>query len=512
MSSDLSVQLAGDVLRDHFGTAVERVGTILLERGPLSLQDILRFANQSGCRGLFRFPQVRNALLTLVQHCIVVTQAHPGVTDAVTVVPHIYSIDVDEIFSRLRFPHFLEHIRWTSGDMSYHLVFAILKYGRATASVAIAEASRTLKNNVYEDFESELATLVTQGLLRAVAPYASVPAAVPVEDASNPEVPEEDDDGADGNPPKRRKPQPVKVNTKNTVYTYNRRTFNLCLCKNLLVRLVEERVNSHAAQVLAALLKGVSPSERTDRVNVDYLNLAKIEEFMKISGSVPAGLDLEKAREKLRKVLELLSAHKDGIVRKRVVQVGRLQAVMDKGKGKGTEQAEWAVEWYAARNIMLSSIKSQLIRDQFGLTGHRIFNLLSEKNPPQKLEEKDILQACMVPLNEGREILNGMCRAHVVNWQELPKSSTGPYTGAFWMYYVDHKRVELMMLQGVLQSLLNLRVRFRVESRKTAPLESRVSSLTSAERVRLQSGRRMEDILERSFLVLDSVLLVFKHF
>jgi len=64
----------------------------------------------------------------------------------------------------------------------------------------------------------------------------------------------------------------------------------------------------------------------------------------------------------------------------------------------------------------------------------------------------------------------------------------------------------------VFKTILNLRVRFRAENAKMWALESRAASLTAEERSKLLSGRRTEDILERSFLKLDGVVLAFSAF
>mmetsp|Transcript_3578 Transcript_3578/g.11265 ORF Transcript_3578/g.11265 Transcript_3578/m.11265 type:complete len:287 (+) Transcript_3578:1829-2689(+) len=281
-----------------------------------------------------------------------------------------------------------------------------------------------------------------------------------------------------------------------------------------------------------------------------------IEAKMKELGFHQPGRDPHREGEKLRKVLDLLSAHKDGLVRKKVLNTGEGTEVMipegpHKGKwlrctvtGPGTKPGtknvrlaepemmgefsnvppqamrrtqdnqvvEWCMEWTGARRLLHASATSQLIRDQFGTTGLRIFNLLNEKSPPQKMEEKDIFSTCMVPPSEGRETLNEMVRRFIICWQEVPKNASTPLSASFWLYYVDRNRVQHTILQNVMQAALNLRMRFRVESLKVIPLEARQDSLTARERSELKAGRRKEDVLERSFLVLDAAILIFRCF
>merc|ERR1711953_637583 len=116
----------------------------------------------------------------------------------------------------------------------------------------------------------------------------------------------------------------------------------------------------------------------------------------------------------------------------------------------------------------------------------------------------------MIPDWKGREILHKMALHQFINWQEVPRTSTLPLNSSHWLYYVDPNRVEQAILQSVMQAVLNLRVRFRVESAKIAPLVSRGNHLTAQERSLLHEGFRTEDILERSFLVLNTALVVLR--
>jgi len=570
MDSVRAIHLAAEVLRDHFGDIVERVGLVMLERGPLSVQDLLRFGGIPSCSGSdsmlvepLTFQQVRNALLTLVQHGVVRTKPRVEVasSDSVRSMLQVYSIDIEEVFARMRFPHFLEYVRATYGDVAQELLFTALKYGRVTVSMIKTEAREALENVSVADVAEELKRLLEDHILHVVSPFGSavggpvaaaagttgpvasasasgqapllqsggsVPssaAAVPAESRKR-KVADEDQqlaawDSA-GDAPKK---------IRESVYRYDRGTLNLCMCKSLICRVVEERTNSHAAQVLTTIMTAVQPnSADADKpaegrgVSVQYMSLEAVEQKMKDLGHHQQGRDPEREREKLRKVLDLLSAHKDSLVSRRRVAgpPSSFKAVKKDNRGsaadavrrvvEGAAQCEWAMDWQGARRLLLSATTSQLIRDQFGTLGLRIFNLLKERNPPQKLEEKDIFSICMVPPEEGREVLNAMVQRCVVSWQEVPRSPNTPLSASYWLYYVDRRRVELTMLQSVLQAALNLRVRFASESAAVEPLESRRDSLSARERAALHEGRRIEDILERSFLVLDAAVLVFRSF
>jgi len=575
MENILQIQLASDILKEHFGDVVERIGTCLLERGPLSLDQIVRFLGSS-CTLVDAPPkweQVRNAMLVLVQHSIVAAKPRPGIdVDTTTwkAVPMIYAIEIEEIFSRMRFPHFLEYARWVYGKAAHQLLFIVLQHGRASASFVIAEAHRGLQGESIRDLETSLRSLAAARIISPVgvisnsavgqtaAPLQNVATLSPVGCPVDIEAPlkrartdqlvspdAEGDHDANGAACQTLGNSPSGNRHGEVVYRYDRASLTLCLCKNVLVRLVEERVNSHAAQVLCALFFTVGFEGDSGRVTSRHMQFAEIEKRMsEVVGGYQPGRDPNREREKLRKVLDLLSAHKDGLVVKRQVVAApavvsgvsapsRARAQRAKVRSAASEQQfaaatdgagdslgtsqppeqslEWCIEWQAAKRAVSSAVASQLVRDQFGPVGLRIYNLLNEGHPPQKLEEGDIFTICMVPVGKGREILNAMVRRHIVLWQEVPKIA-GLLVSSFWLFYIDRNRVQLALLEQVFQTVLNLRIRFRVESAKTARLESRVHGLSSQEREQLHAGRRTEDILERSFLMLDSAILTLRHF
>mmetsp|Transcript_104689 Transcript_104689/g.207993 ORF Transcript_104689/g.207993 Transcript_104689/m.207993 type:complete len:566 (+) Transcript_104689:113-1810(+) len=565
MDSVRAIHLAANVLRDHFGDVVERVGLVMLERGPLSVQDVLRFGGIPSCAGTdsmliepLTFQQVRNALLTLVQHGVVRTKPRVEVanSDSVRSMLQVYTIDIEEVFARMRFPHFLEYVRATYGDVAQELLFTALKYGRVTANIIKTEAREALGNVSVEEVEEELKRLLDDRVLHVVAPFGSavggpvavtacstgpVTSAVPSSHARLPQSGGSAPSSAAAEPAQSGKrkladddqqlaawdPGDAPRRIRESVYRYDMGTLNLCMCKSLICRVVEERVNGHAAQVLTSILTAVQPGESSAEnrgVSVQYMSFEAVEQKMRDLGHHQPGRDPEREREKLRKVLDLLSAHKDSLVSRRHVAgpTSNFKAAEKGSSGStadavrrvvdGGPQCEWAVDWHGARRLLLSSTTSQLIRDQFGPFGLRIFNLLNERNPPQKLEEKDIFNICMVPPEEGRAVLNAMVQSCVVSWQEVPRSANTPLSASYWLYYVDRRRVELTMLQSVLQAALNLRLRFAAESAVVEPLESRRDSLSARERAALNEGRRIEDTLERSFLILDAAVLVFRSF
>jgi len=592
----MALHLASDILEDHFGGAVERVGTVLLRRGALSVQEIMRFTTEQTDRMSqepLRFQHVRNALLTLVQHGLVTVKPHPQAAnsgDDLRKMMQVYSMDVEDVIIRLRFPKFVEYCFVSYGDIAAELLMTTLKFGGVTAEFAVAETKRAITNVSNDEVHQDFWKLVDKRLICPAEPCTgarglalacgSASPAPPiaacaasssssVAAASPPPLMDRDSNGSRlGNGAKRKRSplndddeseegqastQVVAMSTPlqdgvqeaqdqvvkpfgapqqaelAPVFRFNRPVLDLCVRKNMICRLVEERVNSHAAQVVATLLTGVQPRHGGGRgVDVAFMKFQQINGLMNELGFHQAGRDPERQKDKLFKVLDLLAAHKDGLVKRRSLQ-SSAPPISDGGGSRplrrgaaaptsalqqpqGELVSEWCLDWQRARKLLVDAATSQLIRDQFGIAGLRMFNLLSEANPPQRLEEWQIFSICMVPPAEGREALNEMVRRAIVNWQEVPRNSSLPLVASYWLYYVDHRRLESALVWNVLQAILNLRVRFRQEMANGAALESRAGSLTKREKHMLRAGRRVEDILERSYLVLDAGLLVFKEF
>ena len=282
---------------------------------------------------------------------------------------------------------------------------------------------------------------------------------------------------------------------KDAVYRYDRVNLDLCLRKTALCRLVEEQSSEHAAMAMHAMLHWVVPNQSGEGVTSNYANLEQV--YQKNVGLLKAeGRDPSRVKEKLRSNLDMLAKHQDQILRKRVAAI------------KESDMSEWIVDWDRACECLRRMALSQFIRDRFGKLGLRIFNLLLEESPPQRLEEAYIFKACMIPMLDGRELLQSMAKNSVLCWQQVARSSDGAVANSVWLYYVDIRRMVPSMLDLAYNAMLNLRVRFRAESARVAPMESRALSLGSRARQSLRQGRRVEDLLERSFLLLDALPLL----
>ncbi|CAK9109256.1 unnamed protein product [Durusdinium trenchii] len=485
MDSESAIRVAADILEEQFGPVVARVGHVLLQRGPLRFQEILFYVQETQQEAV-EFPALRNAMLVMLQHSLVSYQS-PDESYL-----QVYKAESDEILARLRFPQYLEYVAAAKGEEAAEMLLLTLKYGRISKARLLKEAEAEMPP---PELEKLLQQLVKERILRP------------------------DFDPRAEEARKRRRledSQDSKAETTEVVYRYDRVNLNLCICKNLLCRIVEEQVDELAAQVMMTMLTSVGP-DSNERVMANWVSIESIHErHLGLFPNSGRERDPHRLREKLRSKLDLLVNKVEFLRHRRQAtplnEFTRLADLAARPARDGHEElrSEWIVDWAKAGDCLRSLTMSQLIRDRFGQVGLRIFNLLQEGDPPQKLEENHIFNICMIPLQEGREILQSMVKHSVLNLQQVARNSDGAVANSLWLYYVDMRRVWASTEELVLDALLNLRTRFRSENARIMPLESRAQSLTAKERLLLKEGRRVEDLLERGFLVLDSVLLAAK--
>lgn len=513
MDSPNAIRLSVDLLQDAFGDVVAKVGEMLLERGQLTIREIMASGKVVEDDDL-TFSQIRNALLVLTQHGLVNFHPFRQSQDGKAHV-QVYAIDIEEVLARIRFPQYLEYVGCKYGPLGQEQLEVVFKFGRVARHVLLKEAKEASRPPSEEEAKEALRLLVTERILRPVGASASA-SAPSASAASAPSAPSgsgalEKSRLQPKGPEKRKRPRLEDVlsagaaelsrdaeeanDMKDAVYRYDRVNLDLCLRKSALCRLVEEQTSEQAAAAMHAMLHWVVPNQSGEGVTSSYANLDQI--YQKSAGLLKAeGRDPSRVKEKLRGSLDLLAKHKDQVLRKRVAAI------------KESDMSEWIVDWDRACECLRSMALSQFIRDRFGKIGLRIFNLLLEESPPQRLEEAYIFKVCMIPMLDGRELLQSMAKNSVLSWQQVARSSDGAVANSVWLYYVDIRRMVPSMLDLAYNAMLNLRIRFRAESARVAPMESRALSLGSRARQSLRQGRRVEDLLERSFLLLDALPLL----
>src|SRR5687768_1403112 len=91
-----------DIIREHFGTTVEKVSSALLFRGKMMISQIVQ-------ETLLELSVVQKSLLILIQHnCAIPSEDHKDrEKEKIRVTFTFYQISPEDVLIRLRFPRFI---------------------------------------------------------------------------------------------------------------------------------------------------------------------------------------------------------------------------------------------------------------------------------------------------------------------------------------------------------------------------------------------------------------------
>lgn len=169
MSVRHHTNLALAIVGDHFGPVCRQVVHSLVHHGSMTLSDLIKFTQ-------LPFPLLRNSLISLVQHDIVLCDFDQFDGDR----PTFYTFQKNHVINRLRFPRYLEVVGKRVGFLPRLMLFEVMKDGKIT----IDECLRRVQNNAdiiatregiecpslsFESLRSNFVDLVMLGGLKKVA-------------------------------------------------------------------------------------------------------------------------------------------------------------------------------------------------------------------------------------------------------------------------------------------------------------------------------------------------------
>lgn len=149
-----AVDLIEALLKEHLGTIPSLVAASILRKGPSAIFEILASTRLS-------FWQVRNSLLTLIQHNVVDFSTPNSSGESNSHEPVRYSMNSKEALLRLRYPAYALYIATQKSRLSRLLFTQVLKTGRSTLRNAV--------ECVLEDLSEFVIIISTQ--LRSIPNY-----------------------------------------------------------------------------------------------------------------------------------------------------------------------------------------------------------------------------------------------------------------------------------------------------------------------------------------------------
>lgn len=113
-----------------------------------------------------------------------------------------------------------------------------------------------------------------------------------------------------------------------------------------------------------------------------------------------------------------------------------------------------------ARSFKLEYFAPSLFPCRFGSEGFRIMSCLLYKGI---LDQKQIAEYCMIPVKDARELLYRMMRSGFVRMLDIPKTADHAPSRAFFLWDVEMERIKDEIRSQILQTALNLLLRYRHE-------------------------------------------------
>ncbi|XP_020264043.1 DNA-directed RNA polymerase III subunit RPC3 isoform X1 [Asparagus officinalis] len=137
------IQLAVFLIKSHFGELVSKVCECLLNRGSLSFQELVRFAELDPDDKSRNSLLVKKSLLVLIQHNCVQAFSVPklGGPGGLPKLQTKYMILFDNVLHRLRFAKFLAIVRNDLGPKCEALLEGLLQHGRLTFDQLVLRAT-----------------------------------------------------------------------------------------------------------------------------------------------------------------------------------------------------------------------------------------------------------------------------------------------------------------------------------------------------------------------------------
>ncbi|XP_019442130.1 PREDICTED: DNA-directed RNA polymerase III subunit RPC3 isoform X1 [Lupinus angustifolius] len=508
MVSEYGLKLAVHLITTHFGNIVANVCDNLLRKGPLTLEQLIRFTE-------LKREQVKNSLLVLVQHnCVQPFQNQQQQDGAKTE----YMALFDNILHRPRFPKFLDIVSRKLDDECVELLDGLLRNGRLTLQQMADRASEGKENPVAIDVVRETLRklLAARYVERCPAPE---PVLFPVveetttrkrgaraakifqppltieERVLEASVPGESirfsltaDTGfnADGETNSDDCPMTSAedvVKEELTPWRANFEEFMRHLRHKALIENVRTRLDEGAATILSAILDATRTAEKK----------------VKVQNSVPLSLEAiftEVVKSENGRTMTI------DRVKASLVQLGCPSRMPDDSY---TIDLKNIIE--LARNDEVESI----VLKRYGPYAYRMFRLLSKANC--FLETDKIAESTLVEKKEAPKLLYGLWKDNYLHMEKLQVMASKQ--SRFVMWKVNKPLLWDYVLNEMYHAALNLNLRLGLEQEKDGELLSvpldKINESKSLQK-KFERRRRVRLLLGSSLMKLDDALMLFHDF
>ncbi|KAL6048239.1 hypothetical protein QOT17_021178 [Balamuthia mandrillaris] len=539
-----AVKLAGDLIREHFGERVHRIGELLLHKGRLTQEALVHHSEMPT-------EEVKSCIMLLIQHDIasfteeyVSSEATSSSTSSSSssrrgrgatktstepAIDTYYHINLQNVLWRLRYPKFLAAVNKKFGPAAEMMLQLLIEHGRLTKEQILKHAAslagveevdpKPLLQMVRERFivrvadaprplpppEVSLASATSSGRARS----AKALAADDYDDMDSPGVASVGSSNL--NPSfrtgasKRKAPTKAvagsslkKANVDANVPTFeegqvywrlNNERFNTYFRHEACIDLVREKLDATAGTIIKTMFQMTEPflQSAKDETSVP-VDAEKLHEKMTQGEMLAADVS---SYETLKKYLEIMATDKAQMVTR-----------------VSSSPLAYVINMNNLSQILRVKMIESIVRDKFGYLSLRIFRLLTIK---RQLEQKEIADLSLIPLSETRERLYKMLSTGFVHLQEVPKGSDHMPSRTFYLWSVRIPEIKVQLTEELYKAVRNMRMRLAAELERSQDLErggpnDEVGELTE------QDLQTLSDRLENSVIHLDDTLMVLNDF
>ncbi|KAL4595149.1 hypothetical protein ACB092_12G070600 [Castanea dentata] len=474
MATPYGIKLAVHLITNHFGTLVAKVCDNLLRRGPLTLQQVIRYTELTP-------QQVKNSLLILIQHNCVqafTLESQGGFGDGPKANTQYLAL-FSNILHRMRFPKFLEIVSRELDQECKELLEGLLQNGRLTLVQMVERAKSKRKDGCREDAVREGLTklLAAHFVERCPAPEPLVPEQVKVETTS-----------------KKRGTKSAKINEESE--TIEQRVLAAAgpmeAQRFSMITNTEFDVNGETSTDDSPSLI-VGEKRKRDSLELDRESTAEEGEV------VLWRANFEEFLRRLRHMAcieNVRASLDDGAVK---VLKAKLDATRGLEKKVKTEKSDLKKIIESAQNDEVESI----VLKRYGRDAYRIFRLLSKNG--RLVETDKISDTTFVEKKDAPKILYKMWKDEYLHMEKLVLAPNRNIL----LWKVNKRPLWEHVLDEMFHAALNLSLRAAYEWDKEKEVINPLEAMTKEERLKQKNIRIL---LDSSLLKLDDAIMLFHNF
>ncbi|KAM4069035.1 hypothetical protein ACB094_12G058600 [Castanea mollissima] len=474
MATPYGIKLAVHLITNHFGTLVAKVCDNLLRRGPLTLQQVIRYTELTP-------QQVKNSLLILIQHNCVqafTLESQGGFGDGPKANTQYLAL-FSNILHRMRFPKFLEIVSRELDQECKELLEGLLQNGRLTLVQMVERAKSKRKDGCREDVVREgLTKLLAAHFVECCpAPEPLVPEQVKVETTS-----------------KKRGTKSAKINEESE--TIEQRVLAAAgpmeAQRFSMITNTEFDVNGETSTDDSPSLI-VGEKRKRDSLELDRESTAEEGEVVLWRANFEEFLRCLRHMACIENVRASLD---DGAVK---VLKAKLDATRGLEKKVKTEKSDLKKIIESAQNDEVESI----VLKRYGRDAYRIFRLLSKNG--RLVETDKISDTTFVEKKDAPKILYKMWKDEYLHMEKLVLAPNRNIL----LWKVNKRPLWEHVLDEMFHAALNLSLRAAYEWDKEKEVINPLEAMTKEER---QKQKNIRILLDSSLLKLDDAIMLFHNF